>query len=150
MRIELDTLPQRLKYVRKRLLGMSQRKLGEVLGVSWDSVNRWERGKSDIASRHLRKIGEVAEVSLEWLIAGIIEAQSSLSATMRRGGVASGLGIGVKNEFPFPHIPDGVSDDVRKVLMELRTMIEQQFLGDFRSGGSLKIDGDIHSDGVFI
>jgi PAS domain S-box-containing protein len=70
MRVELDTLQQRLKYIRKRILGMSQRKLGEVLGVSWDSVNRWERGKSDIASRHLRKIGEVAEVSLEWLISG--------------------------------------------------------------------------------
>jgi len=70
MNSELQTLPKRIKYVRKRMLGMTQRELARALNTSYDSVSRYERGKNDVPSRHLLKIGELGNVSLEWLLSG--------------------------------------------------------------------------------
>ena len=96
----------------------------------------------------------IAESSVEAAIyilrplAAAVAAESNVSARMIIAGVASGVDEAVRNEFQFPHIPDTVPEDVKKILVELRMMLEQQLIGDFRIGGALDIDGDIHARGI--
>lgn len=73
-------------------------------------------------------------------VSGTIAGVSGVSGTATRGGVASGIDEAVRNEFQFPRVPDSVPEDVKQVLLELRTMLEQQLIGDFYIGGDLNVD----------
>ncbi len=83
-------------------------------------------------------------------VSGIIAAVSSMSGRAARGGVPSGIDEAVRNEFQFPHIPDSLSEDERRIFVELRTMLEQQLIGDIYIGGSMDIDGDIYARGILL
>lgn len=77
-----------------------------------------------------------------------ISATSSVTGNATRGGVPSGVDESVRNEFQFPYIPDDVPEDTRRVLVELRTMLEQQLLGNIHVGGALYLGGDLHAKGI--
>jgi len=76
-------------------------------------------------------------------LAAAIAAKSTITARMIIDGVASGIDEAVRNEFQFPYIPETIQDDVKRVLVELRTMLEQQLIGNFHIGG------DLHTDGAY-
>jgi len=67
---KVDTLPQRLRYIRKRIAAMTQHEFAQALNVSQDSISRYEIGKTDLSTKQLARIAEVTGVSLDWLILG--------------------------------------------------------------------------------
>ena len=52
----------------KKELKISEKKLGEKLGVSDATICRWENGVSDIKSEDLYKVAEFFKVSADYLI----------------------------------------------------------------------------------
>ena len=52
----------------KKESGLSDKKLGELLGVSHSTICRWENGQSDIKSNDLIKVAQFFGVSLEFLV----------------------------------------------------------------------------------
>ncbi len=50
--------------------GMSQTRLAQLLGIPPQNVSDWERGVVTPSSKNLRRLAEVLEVSLDWLITG--------------------------------------------------------------------------------
>ncbi|HID93536.1 MAG TPA: XRE family transcriptional regulator [bacterium (Candidatus Stahlbacteria)] len=63
-------LGQRVRYVRKKILAMTQQEFGKLIGVTQDTVSRYETNKANLSVKQLAKIAETAEVSLDWLITG--------------------------------------------------------------------------------
>lgn len=61
------TFGDRLRWARKRK-GMSQAKLGELLAVSDATVNRYERGVSEPSLDMVRKLADILDVSVEFLL----------------------------------------------------------------------------------
>lgn len=59
----------RVRETRKRLK-MTQKTLGEILGVGISAVSAYESGDSVIPPESLLKISELGNVSLDWLIKG--------------------------------------------------------------------------------
>ena len=57
----------RLKELRRQRL-LTQRELGELVGVSFQTVQSWESRKSQPRLRHIRRLAEVLEVSPEDLL----------------------------------------------------------------------------------
>lgn len=63
------SLGNRLKDLRKKK-GLNQTEMGEVLGVTLNTVFNIESGKSDMPSEMLKKASEFFEVSTDYLITG--------------------------------------------------------------------------------
>lgn len=82
-------LHERIKYIRKDELNLTQDAFGSSLGVSRDVVNNWERGRVDIKDYVLKLICKTFRVSYPWLSEGIGE--------------------------PFVSVPDVILDDVAEV-----------------------------------
>lgn len=60
-------LSQNLKKMRK-LKGITQSKLADVLGVTQQAVARWERAKSEPDSVTLKQLSEYFNVSIDYLL----------------------------------------------------------------------------------
>lgn len=58
---------KRFKELKKES-GLSEKKLGKILGVSDATICRWENGKSDIKSEDLLKVAKFFGVSADYLI----------------------------------------------------------------------------------
>jgi transcriptional regulator with XRE-family HTH domain len=63
------TIGIRIKTLRKQR-GLNQTQLGEMLGVTLNTVFNIESGKTDISSETLKKISEIFEVSADYLLTG--------------------------------------------------------------------------------
>lgn len=61
-------LHERIKYIRKDELKMSQEAFGNALGVGRDTVNNWERGRVEIKEYALNLICKTFRVNYFWLV----------------------------------------------------------------------------------
>ena len=57
--------------VRRQLLGMSQTQLGEALGVTFQQVQKYERGTNRVGASRLYKISEVLDVPIAFFFDGL-------------------------------------------------------------------------------
>lgn len=57
--------------LRRLLIGMSQEKLGEALGVTFQQVQKYERGTNRIGASRLWDVGQVLEVPISFFFEGL-------------------------------------------------------------------------------
>jgi transcriptional regulator with XRE-family HTH domain len=62
------------------LLGMSQERLGELLGLTFQQVQKYEKGSNRIGASRLFEIARVLDVSIQYFFEGFEGAASVLSA----------------------------------------------------------------------
>lgn len=53
---------------RRKVLGLSQRELALRLGISFQAVQRWERGETFPRKESLSKLLEILQVGADWLV----------------------------------------------------------------------------------
>ena len=74
--------------VRRTLLGMTQTKLGDRLGVSFQQMQKYEKGTNRISSSRLYDLARVLDVPIEFFFDDMhIAVEASSPATKRRGRV---------------------------------------------------------------
>ncbi len=56
--------------MRRMLIGMSQEKLGEALGLTFQQVQKYEKGTNRIGASRLHRIGSVLGVPIEYFYEG--------------------------------------------------------------------------------
>jgi len=66
----MDTLEQRIRYTRKKILAMTQEEFADTLGVSRDVISRYETGKTKLPAKQALKVTELAHISVDWLLSG--------------------------------------------------------------------------------
>jgi len=74
---------RRLK-LRRTLVGMSQERLGELLGVTFQQIQKYERGANRMGSSRLFAIGRILNTPIAWFFDEMEEAPASMT---------SGLGL---------------------------------------------------------
>ncbi|ABS65220.1 transcriptional regulator, XRE family [Parvibaculum lavamentivorans DS-1] len=57
--------------MRRMLIGMSQEKLGESLGLTFQQVQKYEKGSNRIGASRLYQIGSVLGVPIEYFFEGV-------------------------------------------------------------------------------
>ena len=75
--------------VRRTLLGMNQTKLGEELGLSFQQVQKNERGTNRIGSSRLFKLSQVLDVPIEYFF-GDMPPEVAPSSPAKGRGKAKG------------------------------------------------------------
>ncbi|MEM7023974.1 MAG: helix-turn-helix transcriptional regulator [Pseudomonadota bacterium] len=108
--------------LRRTLLGMSQERLGELLGLTFQQVQKYERGANRIGSSRLYELGQILDVPISFFFDDMPQTQGV--AGHRSGlGVASPMaGFGLAEEAAgFVHdMDDGLSLDRRETLEMIR------------------------------
>jgi len=56
--------------MRRMMLGMSQEKLGEALGITFQQVQKYEKGANRISASRLHQISHVLQVSMPFFFEG--------------------------------------------------------------------------------
>jgi transcriptional regulator with XRE-family HTH domain len=73
--------------LRRTMLGMSQEKLGESLGITFQQIQKYEKGTNRVGASRLQQISEILQVPVSFLFEG------------GPGGTISGNGL---SEAPSP------------------------------------------------
>jgi transcriptional regulator with XRE-family HTH domain len=63
--------------MRRMMLGMSQEKLGDALGLTFQQVQKYEKGTNRIGASRLQQISHILQVSVSFFFEGAPSAQTS-------------------------------------------------------------------------
>jgi len=105
------TIGQKIKLVRKQK-GISQQELAERIGVTWEMISRYERGKSSPMQK-IEEIAEALQVELKTFFETSEDNDSALHSMTAQYGVP--LLIPVLNE--LPQDPEDIADSFEKAVM---------------------------------
>ena len=67
--------------MRRMLIGMSQEKLGEALGITFQQIQKYEKGSNRIGASRLHHIASVLGVDVEFFFQGVPAAPGSEGTT---------------------------------------------------------------------
>src|SRR5438045_3362688 len=56
--------------MRRKMLGMSQEKLGDALGLTFQQVQKYEKGTNRIGASRLQQIAHILQVPIEFFFEG--------------------------------------------------------------------------------
>lgn len=59
-------LADKIAEAREKRLALTQKELGEEMGVDAMTVSRWERGVVEPRPRHLRKLSDLTGLPVAW------------------------------------------------------------------------------------
>ena len=118
--------------LRRTLLGMSQEKLGEALGLTFQQVQKYERGSNRISASNLYEIARTLKVSIAWFFEGLgdpVDAQGEEgggASAFAHGFLLTQDGVDLANL--FPKIPER---RVRRRIVDLvRAMTDEPVTED--------------------
>jgi transcriptional regulator with XRE-family HTH domain len=111
--------------LRRTLLGMSQERLGELLGLTFQQVQKYERGVNRIGSSRLFELGQILDVPVSFFFDDMPRGEhvAGPAAGLGLGGPArAATGFGLAEEgAAFEHdFDDGLSLDKRETLELIR------------------------------
>lgn len=115
---------QRIRQARLEASGMTQRELGEQVGVTERSVAAWERGQV-IPYRHMEALTSVLGVSSQWILHGEQEAPGS---RRRIETEYRAVAVPVSTESP-PREELSVLDEIRqsqRLMLKLLEVLERE------------------------
>jgi transcriptional regulator with XRE-family HTH domain len=101
----IDTHVANKVRMRRKILGWSQQKLGDTLGLTFQQVQKYEKGSNRIGASRLQRIAEVLQVPLEYFFEGaphverMIETKGAPSVTDLSEFVASSEGLALIKAF---------------------------------------------------
>lgn len=93
-----DDVARGARYAAARALtGLSQRALAKRLGISPQAISKWESGLGEPTRKNARKLADLADISLEWLLSGrerneSQSTQSNVAEISTRGRVVPLVG----------------------------------------------------------
>ncbi|MDE3117047.1 MAG: helix-turn-helix transcriptional regulator [Pseudomonadota bacterium] len=108
--------------LRRMLIGMSQEKLGELLGLTFQQVQKYEKGVNRIGAGRLFHVAQILGVPIDYFYEGVIEQSphqaSGFAEEPSRPPVMDFLasGEGLQLSLAFMKIKDA---KVRKRVLEL-------------------------------
>ena len=112
--------------LRRTLLGMSQERLGELLGLTFQQVQKYERGVNRIGSSRLFELGQILDVPISFFFDDMPRAETA--APHGAAGfthdmaprAAAGFGLAEEGAVFEHDLDEGLSLDKRETLELVR------------------------------
>jgi len=130
--VELDRAPNPVDRhvglrirMRRKELGISQERLAEAIGLTFQQVQKYERAANRVSASKLWEMSRVLNTSISYFYEGISDAPEPLGANLPRETVQDFLLTpeGMELASAFPKIPHGRLR--RKILDLVRVMSEE-------------------------
>lgn len=102
--------------LRRTLMGMSQERLGEALGLTFQQVQKYERGVNRVGASRLFDLSRVLDVPISFFF-------DDMPAPMAGAAVGSG-GIGSRRMFGFADAQDSMGGGLADELLNRRETLE--------------------------
>jgi transcriptional regulator with XRE-family HTH domain len=102
--------------LRRTLLGMSQERLGELLGLTFQQVQKYERGVNRIGSSRLFELGQILDVPISFFFDDLPETVTGAGGAVG-GYTTPGL---AEERAAFDHEDDALPLDKRETLELVR------------------------------
>ncbi len=102
--------------LRRTLMGMSQERLGEALGLTFQQVQKYERGVNRVGASRLFDLSRVLDVPISFFF-------DDMPAPMAGAAAASG-GIGSRRMFGFADAQDSMGGGLADELLNRRETLE--------------------------
>ena len=99
--------------LRRTLLGMSQERLGELLGLTFQQVQKYERGVNRIGSSRLFELGQILDVPISFFFDDLPETVSGAASGYATPGLA-------EERVAFDHEDEALPLDKRETLELVR------------------------------
>jgi len=77
--------------LRRMLVGLSQEKLGDSMGLTFQQIQKYEKGANRIGASRLYKLSQVLEVPVGFFFEGLNHAEGAVPAGMAEGDAESFL-----------------------------------------------------------
>jgi len=77
--------------VRRKMLGCSQKKLGNAVGVSFQQVQKYESGINRVGASRLFELAEALEVSVVFFFEGLEDGSSTMITSADSTAMSSAL-----------------------------------------------------------
>ena len=117
--------------IRRMLIGMSQEKLGDMLGLTFQQVQKYEKGVNRIGAGRLYEISRILGVPIDFFYDGMAAAQDAGGFAESKGAppvmefVSSGEGLQLS--LAFMKIKD---PKVRKRMLDLVKSLAEEEAGE--------------------
>ena len=98
--------------MRRIMLGMSQEKLGEALGLTFQQVQKYEKGTNRVGASRIQQISEILQVPVSFLFEG------GPSGIVRADGASEGTSPAYVSDFLAT--AEGLSDADRRLFTDVR------------------------------
>ena len=111
--------------MRRQLIGMSQEKLGDLLGITFQQVQKYERGANRVSASRLHHMSKVLGVPIQFFFDGLPEEQPGFG----EGGPANAIldaaasPEGIQLNRIFAEVADGAR---RKLIVAMAKTIAEQ------------------------
>ncbi|WP_348657957.1 helix-turn-helix transcriptional regulator [uncultured Thalassospira sp.] len=105
--------------LRRTLLGMSQEKLGEAIGLTFQQIQKYERGANRVGASRLYDLSKALDVPVSFFFDAYEEGTSSITEDtdlLTRGNLELLRNLG--------RLPDVTSNDLRAMIKHLADGIE--------------------------
>jgi len=112
--------------IRRMLIGMSQEKLGDLLGLTFQQVQKYEKGVNRVGAGRLYEISRILGVPIEFFYEGVAAAQAGEFAETKSAPVMEFVssGEGLQLSLAFMKIKD---PKVRKRMLDLvKSLAEEE------------------------
>jgi transcriptional regulator with XRE-family HTH domain len=86
--------------MRRMMLGMTQAQLGDPLGVTFQRVQKYEKGRNRIVAARLQQIADVLDVPVAFFFEGTSAKTGNLPAENPLGLLATSAGLRLASAFP--------------------------------------------------
>ncbi|CAP55344.1 helix-turn-helix domain-containing protein [Gluconacetobacter diazotrophicus] len=103
--------------LRRTLMGLSQERLGDALGLTFQQVQKYERGTNRVSASRLYELSEVLDVPVSFFFDGLDSGQAGSKATNAIPGFAQA-------QEAFGGAPEGAAPASEIALFSRREMIE--------------------------
>lgn len=108
--------------MRRKEIGVSQERLGEIIGLTFQQVQKYERAANRISASKLWEVAQALGVPVSYFYEGLCEAGESLETPAATMHDFLMTGEGVQLAALFPRIPQGPMR--RKILELVQVMAE--------------------------
>ena len=114
--------------MRRRMLGVSQERLAEALGLTFQQVQKYERGSNRVSASKLYGIALALEIPVGYFFEGLPEHRAAATLSQARDEerihafMSTTVGAELMRLFPLVH-----SSQLQQGMLEfLRAVVEQQ------------------------
>lgn len=106
------TIGENIRAARK-IKGLSQRALAEKLGIAFQNLYIWENGKGAPSAKHLMKLSEVLNVSLDQIV-----SPEGIKATLEKSFPSEGKFTGFERGFADSNLQEILEAEMPRIVQQ--------------------------------